>query len=702
MMYIIYNHDGSVKDKNLVDFIQQGSNDANALLVCIDGYEPTAFSLTGHFVLPNGEITDISSDATSSKEIDGVTYSGVVLALTNVVTALEGLVRMNVVAKENDTDKVLVTMQTFLTVNSGVSPNEIALISQAEYQNLVGQIQRNVSNNETILTFTSEPNVANYQAGQVYAKIHNNNTCQFYVKYNDQWKALSLAGYYTEEEIDALLANKSKVTGETVDNNWTYLTIDGVGHKIATGEERIAAGNGINIERELGTADTISVDTDIVATRTYVTQEIAREISSVYRFQGTKTVAELNLLEVTSAMNNYVYNVSDAGTLSNGSVSVIAGDNVAIVWNESTSTWSWDKLAGTFTVDLSNYVTLDGTQTITGVKTFSNGIEFPGGASIKTTNNNYDIVLWGTTIIFKKSLLTGLNNTFDIGDSTNKWKDLYLSGKIKDGTNEFNADNVFNVINATDIVSNTLTQDQYDLITNGKPTLIKGTYQNLNNPVLVEGGAYSTNAYKAILLGKEATGNSQQIRVISINTSTRVITLETAGAIYIEGNGKVSLTINQLNGRTFPTYPSSPASNQVLACLTDNTLAWLNSAGNLVIYEHLVSVTLTGGFADYTGGIIPDGTSLNCRIRFLNNSSSEINTEAALLNAITSSRLPVSGTVYDSGPLLTGIITTINKIGSTIVHSGYCISGTNDRKQFVIKKDTNATYTVTDTVTQLN
>ena len=54
-------------------------------------------------------------------------------------------------------------------------------------------------------------------------------------------------------------------------------------------------------------------------------------------------------------MNGYVYDISDTGTLTKGSVQVTQGDNVAIIWNQDETDWKWDKLSSI--VDLSNYAT---------------------------------------------------------------------------------------------------------------------------------------------------------------------------------------------------------------------------------------------------------------------------------------------------------------------------------------------------------
>ena len=150
------------------------------------------------------------------------------------------------------------------------------------------------------------------------------------------------------QNLMSIVNSKSAVSGTTNElGKWATLTINGTTHNIG-GEADYIAGTGIDI-----TGLTISVDTDVIATKEYVNSQV----SSAYKFQGTRTISQLNALTVTSSMNGFVYNVSDTGTLNQGSVAVLVGDNVAIVWDESTSTWSWDKLAGTFTVDLSNYYT---------------------------------------------------------------------------------------------------------------------------------------------------------------------------------------------------------------------------------------------------------------------------------------------------------------------------------------------------------
>ncbi len=126
----------------------------------------------------------------------------------------------------------------------------------------------------------------------------------------------------------------------------------------------------------------------------------------------------------------------------------------------------------------SNMVTLDTAQTISGQKTFgagfikvdggSNGtdgyIQFgrgsgnsSGGARItghpgNTSDGYLQIDLknnnTGTTMRTLKfmpdNLSVNSNNAVDLGNSTNKWKDLYLAGNISDGTNSASVANIIN------------------------------------------------------------------------------------------------------------------------------------------------------------------------------------------------------------------------------------------------------------------
>lgn len=241
-------------------------------------------------------------------------------------------------------------------------------------------------------------------------------------------------------------------------------------------------------------------------------------------------------------------------------------------------------------VDLSNYVTLDTDQTITGAKTILNNItignntgnysvDFIGGNSsrnFKITQKTYETeittggsgynykFMWFSNAGGNIKLFNGmLNNTYGLTlpDTTSWTADKVIA----------TTDQAFNVINASDITSNTLTQDQYDLITNGKPTLIKGTLLGIRNPILTSpyegGGGY----IYGLKIGQTSTGYQSLASVISqyrIHTSTKLI--ET-----VEADRRISLEqIYNINGKSIPNYPSSTGTF-VLKCV-DGTLTWVS------------------------------------------------------------------------------------------------------------------------------
>ena len=174
--------------------------------------------------------------------------------------------------------------------------------------------------------------------------------------------------------------------------------------------------------------------------------KISSAISGVYKAQGTTTVATLNALIITEEMNGFVYDMLDSGTLTKGSVQVMEGDNVAIIWNEDKTDWKWDKLSGLVDLsnfynkdetdillnekadkeDLNDYVDLASEQTISGKKVFTNGVYL--SSNIKIYLDNY--------IKFSKGLQVGIlfptvNKQQDLGNGIGwYYRDLWLYRNI--------------------------------------------------------------------------------------------------------------------------------------------------------------------------------------------------------------------------------------------------------------------------------
>lgn len=216
-------------------------------------------------------------------------------------------------------------------------------------------------------------------------------------------------------------------------------------------------------------------------------------------------------------------------------------------------------------------------QTITGLKTFAENIVLSGDSVsskyivLGSSPSNFIGLVGSSPFISSNSgafltnatFSSSINGVRDLGRSLFRWKDGYFSGQVY-------AQNTFNVINASDIVSNTLTQEQYDLITNGKPTLIKGTflggYANYILMPPLEGStdwkftAFYTTAYPALVIG-----------VVQLIKATKVISLNTGK--YFRGDQFDSLSTSKFNNKTVPAYPSSTGSF-TLKCV-DGVLTWV-------------------------------------------------------------------------------------------------------------------------------
>lgn len=248
------------------------------------------------------------------------------------------------------------------------------------------------------------------------------------------------------------------------------------------------------------------------------------------------------------------------------------------------------ELIGTTEVDLSNLVDLTSDQTIRGTKTL---LEVPivfshsdasgeakwtieedqyGQLVVSRIYNGVKTTYWE----FNGSMLNPkTDNVSNIGSDTRRIKDIFVAGILSDGTDSTTvADLVkgsINVINASDIVNNTLTQAQYDLITNGKPTLIMGSIsissEPLENPIISPMTIGNSNTF-GLLVATVSNGRSW-IYQLQINNSSKVISLGSSGA----GNQIRIAGLEAVNGKYLPAYPANTGTF-VLKCV-NGVLTWV-------------------------------------------------------------------------------------------------------------------------------
>lgn len=243
-----------------------------------------------------------------------------------------------------------------------------------------------------------------------------------------------------------------------------------------------------------------------------------------------------------------------------------------------------DLVTGEWVITTETMVDLDSAQTITGVKTFNADIL---GTFWKIENNSYyfgvrrrdgNAYMWyaDASNFNVRNLLPIATETQTIGSSSQKWKDGYFAGQVY-------AQNTFNVINASDIVSNTLTQEQYDLITNGKPTLIKGVFLNVDSLFIFP--AYYTFGTNILFMCFGTISTRYNISYFQINTSTKVCTINDSTK-HIRLNN-----LEYINGKTIPNYPTANTSPQVLTIAANGgALSWENG-----LFKHKITIGTTDG-----------------------------------------------------------------------------------------------------------
>lgn len=237
-----------------------------------------------------------------------------------------------------------------------------------------------------------------------------------------------------------------------------------------------------------------------------ITTFVKNVVAGVYKIGGSDTPTNLDALTKDESLNGYVYNVSTNGSLTNedaSTLSVQEGDNVAFVWNDGE--WYWDRMAGF--IDTSNLATLNGQNVFTNDNTFrSNIIVDTGTGSAWSLINDSDWYLGINENGLRKFTFTP--DAFipkagqDLGENNNKWKDLYLSGKVDFGNDAY------------------ITKDQYDRITlnvsdNAKIVVDAGqTYVNNNLLPLTATRDLGSNDYKwkdLYLSGKIYLSNNSTI-----------------------------------------------------------------------------------------------------------------------------------------------------------------------------------------------
>ena len=267
---------------------------------------------------------------------------------------------------------------------------------------------------------------------------------------------------------------------------------------------------------------------------------------------------------------------------------------------------------GEWTISEDVMVDLDSNQSISGIKTLLSALQFgdnqfsiyKDGNTIKfLVNNTVVLTLGSSSSAFNTVPRANVDNTKDLGQTTVRWKDGYFAGLVY-------AKNTFNFIDAHDLEFATttthfpiLTQAQFDLIKNGKPTIISGSDLNTYNhseygsqiyEIFIFAGAvrqYSGYYVAPCIVSANPDNGRFYLTTVRIDTETLYLRLfdihisindsgvglaNTNSGIYAFGNnlsiGNTSTTIS-IKGKQLPSNPSNTGTF-VLKCI-DGVLTWV-------------------------------------------------------------------------------------------------------------------------------
>ena len=227
---------------------------------------------------------------------------------------------------------------------------------------------------------------------------------------------------------------------------------------------------------------------------------------------------------------------------------------------------------GTTEIDLTNYPTKNGNETISGTWTFSNGFKTE---YIKDTSGNNRIRVGVGEVYCYANYLPDSNNTRDLGSSTYTWKDLYLAGKAYIGNATIESSgSVVNIRNGSTLICDIYTTDTYwrtdfkPAITNSKDL---GSSNNKWKDLYVAGTLYGANynitidylcniSYGGIRINNDLTElYAEKINVCSKSANT-TFTLATAPAncypeykAIITNSGSSAITLTFTGVSTFLT-----------------------------------------------------------------------------------------------------------------------------------------------------
>lgn len=135
-MYIIFNKDGSIKESQLNDYVNQYSDGVNFIDVAIDGLKGDAYSASCAYTLANGDT--LTDTGVYRNSVGDGSYEGYRFTLHSAETQYDGALKFSLVATDKDGAQ-LFTYEYEITINPSAGAKTTA-VTWEEYKSLLSAL----------------------------------------------------------------------------------------------------------------------------------------------------------------------------------------------------------------------------------------------------------------------------------------------------------------------------------------------------------------------------------------------------------------------------------------------------------------------------------------------------------------------------------------------------------------------------------
>ena len=137
-MYVIFNPDGSVREKQFADYVNQHSDSVNFVDFAIVGFSADKYTASGNFALPNGDVVSKSAVYQKGIKTSHGDFDGYRLVLSATETEYYGKLALSISCVDTDKNE-LFTYPVDITVNKTTGTGT-KNITEYQYKSLMATI----------------------------------------------------------------------------------------------------------------------------------------------------------------------------------------------------------------------------------------------------------------------------------------------------------------------------------------------------------------------------------------------------------------------------------------------------------------------------------------------------------------------------------------------------------------------------------